>query len=70
MENLPPTSFGQRGLPTGPVLLIVLGVMFLLEEFVPHWGLRRTWPLLLVVFGVLKLFDSIQPPRPPTGPRI
>lgn len=65
-----PTPLWQRGLPTWPIIVIVLGVMFLLDEFVPHWSFTRTWPVLLVVFGVLKLFDSMQPPRPPEGPRI
>lgn len=55
---------------TGPVFLIALGVIFLLPEFDPGWGLRRTWPVLLVVLGLLKLFDSFRPPRPPEGPRV
>ena len=53
-----------------PVLLIVLGVMFLLDQFVPGWGIHKTWPALLVVIGVLKLLDSTRPPRPPEGPRV
>ncbi len=64
----PPSS--QRGGLTGPVILITLGVMFLVEEFVPHWAFNRTWPVLLVVIGVLKLIDSGRPPRPPEGPRV
>ncbi len=69
--GLPPLtpSWRRRGL-TGPILLIVVGAMLLLEEFVPHWGFSKTWPVLLVVLGVLKLVDSIQPPRPPEGPRV
>ena len=55
---------------TGPVVLIALGVIFLLEEFVPDWGLRKTWPILLVVIGVLKLLDAGRPPRPPEGPQV
>lgn len=53
-----------------PVILITLGVIFLLEEFVPHLGLRKTWPVLLVVIGILKLIDFARPPRPPEGPRL
>jgi hypothetical protein len=45
-------------------------VIFLLEEFVPHLGFRKTWPVLLVVVGILKLIDSARPPRPPEGPRL
>jgi len=54
----------------GPVFLITLGIVFLVGEFVPEWGVSRTWPLLLIVIGVLKLVDSTRPPRPPEGPRL
>ena len=53
----------------GPVILITIGVIFLIGEFVPDWGLSQTWPVLLIVVGVLKLVDSALPPRPPEGPR-
>jgi hypothetical protein len=53
-----------------PVLLIVAGLMFLFDQFVPGWGINRTWPALLVVIGVIKLLDSTRPPRPPEGPRV
>jgi cell wall-active antibiotic response 4TMS protein YvqF len=64
------TRHRRRGGLAGPVLLIVLGVVFLLPEFYPQWGLRKTWPLLLVAVGVAKLFDATLPPRPPEGPKI
>jgi hypothetical protein len=54
----------------GPVILITLGVLLLLHEFVPDWGFGRTWPLLLIVFGVIKLLDANRPPRPPRGPQV
>lgn len=66
--NVRPTRY-RYGL-TMPVILIVIGVMFLMQEFVPHLGLERTWPVLLIIFGVLKLLDINRPPRPPEGPRI
>jgi hypothetical protein len=53
-----------------PVLLIVLGIMFLLDQLAPGWGINKTWPALLVVIGVLKLVDVTRPPRPPEGPRV
>ena len=55
---------------TGPVVLITLGLILLVDQIVPGWGFGRTWPLLLVVIGVLKLVDVAQPPRPPEGPRV
>lgn len=54
----------------GPVVIITLGLMFLLAQFVPGWGIGRTWPALLIVIGVIKLLDANRPPRPPEGPRV
>lgn len=55
---------------TAPVLLITLGILFLLNQMVPHWGFEHTWPILLIEFGVLQLVDVLGPPRPPEGPKI
>jgi hypothetical protein len=60
----------HRGSLTGPVLLITLGTIFLMNQFVPGWDIGKTWPILLVVIGVVKLLDTTRPPRPPEGPRI
>jgi len=64
----PPTT--SRISLMGPVILITLGVMFLLDQFIPGWNIGRTWPVLLVVIGALKLVDSTRPPRAPRGPQI
>ena len=66
----PSTPISRRSSLMGPVFLITLGLVFLIAEFVPEWGVSRTWPLLLIVIGVLKLLDSARPPRPPEGPRL
>ncbi|MGA2475474.1 MAG: DUF5668 domain-containing protein [Terriglobia bacterium] len=66
----PSTPISSRPSLTVPVILITIGVIFLMEEFVPGWGISRTWPILLIVIGVLKLIDSAMPPRPPQGPRV
>lgn len=65
--SFPPSRSGSL---IGPVILIALGVMFLLDQFIPGWGIGRTWPVLLVIVGVLKLLGSTRPPRAPQGPRI
>jgi len=70
MGYSPRTSISSRPGLMGPVLLIALGIVFLISEFVPDWGLGKTWPILLIVIGVLKLLDSGRPPRPPEGPRL
>ncbi len=62
----PPTH--RRSL-TGPVILITLGVILLLDQIVPGWKIGKTWPVLLIVAGMVRLLDSTQPPRPPRGPR-
>ena len=41
---------------TGPVLMIVLGVLFAVEyNGGPRFG--RTWPVILIVFGAMRLFN-------------
>jgi hypothetical protein len=64
------TTVPRRAHITGPIVLITLGIMLLLDQFVPGWGISKTWPLLLVVIGVMKLVAVSQPPRPPEGPRV
>lgn len=54
----------------GPVVLILIGVLFLLDEFTPELGIGRTWPVILIAIGILLLFRSASPPRPPQGPRV
>jgi len=54
----------------GPVFLIAAGLVFLIGEFVPEWGVRKTWPVLLVVIGIIKLLDLARPPRSPEGPKL
>jgi hypothetical protein len=54
---------------TGPVILITVGVLFLVDRFT-SFGFGQTWPVLLIVIGVLKLLggrrrDAFYPPPPP-----
>jgi hypothetical protein len=54
---------GTRGL-TGPVVLLTVGVLSLVEAFDgPRW--HRTWPLLLLAIGITKLLERQTPPSPP-----
>jgi hypothetical protein len=64
------TSAPRRSSLSGPVFLIALGVVLLIDQFVPSWGIGKTWPVLLVVIGIMKLINMSQPPRPPEGPRL
>ncbi len=64
----PPSTY--QGSLTGPIVLITLGVIFLLHQIAPGWGIGKTWPILLIVVGVLKLLNSTEPPRAPRGPKV
>jgi len=56
---------------TGPIILITVGVLFLIDRFTA-FGFGQTWPVLLIVIGILKLLgggrrrrDAFYPPPPP-----
>lgn len=56
-------SCRMRGL-TGPVVLITVGTLTLIEHLGgPRW--HSTWPILLLAIGVTKLLESKTPPPPP-----
>ena len=46
-----------------PILLIVIGVLFAVQQagILP---VSRTWPLLIIVIGFLKLIERLAAPRP------
>lgn len=52
----------------GPVVLIVVGVLFLLSNlgWIPHIGqlLRTWWPLILIIVGVCMLVERAWWARP------
>lgn len=53
----------MRGL-VGPVVLVTLGLLSLIEDMGgPRW--HRTWPILLLALGITKLLERQAPPPPP-----
>lgn len=48
----------------GPVVLITLGVLFLIDQ-ASVYSFRQTWPVLIIVFGVLKLMERSSEGGPP-----
>ena len=44
----------------GPVVLITLGVLFLVDQYTMY-GIGQTWPVILVVIGLVKLVQSNAP---------
>lgn len=53
----------------GPILLITVGVLMVIDYNTPY-SFGRTWPALIIVFGVLKLMERMMagPPQPPAMP--
>jgi Domain of unknown function (DUF5668) len=45
----------------GPILLIVLGLLFVAEYFGGQLPFYKSWPVLLIVYGVLKLAEHLAP---------
>jgi hypothetical protein len=52
----------------GPITLITIGVLFVLQNFT-RYGFDQTWPVILIVFGLLSLLGRrMEPAPPPPGP--
>jgi hypothetical protein len=55
---------------SGPVILITIGVLFMIDRFT-EFRFSQTWPVLLIVIGILKLLGGRRrsgdyyPPSPP-----
>jgi len=58
---------------TGPLILIALGVLLLLNNIYPEvYRFSRVWPLILIVIGLAKLLEGLVHRRggdnePPSG---
>jgi hypothetical protein len=42
------------------IFLIVLGVLFLLENIIPYYFLNRLWPLLFIALGAFLIYRAIE----------
>lgn len=63
----PPVYYRQRRSFAGPLVLIVIGLVFLLRNFGFHIAIfplfGRFWPLLLILWGVIRLIEYSMAPR-------
>lgn len=37
---------------TGPIILIAVGIILLVNNLYPEWGLAKLWPILIIVLGI------------------
>jgi hypothetical protein len=50
----------EGGLMNGPIILIVLGVLFLLNNLYPGvFRFSRMWPVILIVIGVVRIGEQL-----------
>lgn len=65
--NPPPVYYRHRRSLAGPLILIIIGLVFLLRNFgvhIPVWHFfGRFWPLLLILWGVIRLIEYSVAPR-------
>ena len=61
-----PRGYNRR-VWSGPIWLITIGGLFLIQSF-DGPGFGRTWPVLLLVVGLMKLMGNRTPQIPPAAP--
>jgi hypothetical protein len=61
-----PVGRAGRGFPIGPILLILIGVVFLLEtlEIVRLYQIVRYWPVFLILLGCYMLYIRLRGEEP------
>ncbi|MDT8324588.1 MAG: PspC domain-containing protein [Bacteroidota bacterium] len=53
-----PQATAGKGSLYGGIVLIVIGMLFLLDNFIPGFGFEDFWPLLLIAVGGGMLWNS------------
>ncbi len=52
-SNINPVSYRKKGTTSlAGILLIVIGVIFLMDNFIPHFHFKDFWPLILIGLGI------------------
>jgi phage shock protein C len=47
-----PVASNHRGSAVAGIVLIVIGGLFLADNFLPHFHFRDFWPIILIVLGI------------------
>jgi ABC-type nickel/cobalt efflux system permease component RcnA len=68
-----PPQYGGRDIPTGAIILIGLGILFLFGSLglLHHDWIAHAWPLLIIGLGIWIIFRrmrSVRPMMPPADP--
>jgi hypothetical protein len=68
-----PPQYAGRDIPTGAIVLIGLGILFLFGSLglLHHDWVAHGWPLLIIGLGIWIIFrrtQSVAPPLPPMDP--
>jgi TM2 domain-containing membrane protein YozV len=60
-KSVDPLQSWSKERPIGPIILIVAGAVFLLNNFdlLPFYRIERFWPLVLIAIGVLMLRNRL-----------
>jgi len=56
-----PENPPQRGSVVGGLVLVVLGLLFLGDQFLPDFHFGDWWPLILVAIGAGMLYRAVRP---------
>jgi MYXO-CTERM domain-containing protein len=56
-----PEEAPRRGSIVGGLALLVLGLLFLGQNFLPDFNFGDWWPLILVAIGVGLLYKALRP---------
>jgi len=52
-------SMASKGSLIGGIILLTLGTLFLIDEFIPHWDFGRLWPVILIVIGFALIAGAV-----------
>lgn len=56
-----PEEVHRRGSIVGGLVLLVLGLLFLGQNFLPDFNFGDWWPLILVAIGAGLLYKAVRP---------